>query len=179
MFRHNIYIAEKRLSFKEIFAEYYASQVHFAYKIIKNRHDAEDVVQDVFLGMWRSKPSFKNEIAFRAYLYLSTKNRSIDFLKKKSPLYSDISAFEDLEHEVEEVVKEEVFRLLDNAIERLPNKTKEVIKLSIKGLSVKEVASELSISINTVKTHKLRAYRFLKEIYGRSFVLLFLSMFVN
>ncbi len=179
MFRHNIYIADKKLSFKEVFAEYYASQVHFAYKIIKNRHDAEDVVQDVFLGIWRSKPSFKNEIAFRAYLYLSTKNRSIDFLKKKSPLYSDISAFEDIEHEADAVVKEEAFRLLDRAIERLPNKTKEVIRLSIKGLSIKEVAHELSITVNTVKTHKLRAYRFLKEIYGRSFILLYLSVFVN
>lgn len=179
MFRHNIYIADKKLSFKEVFAEYYASQVHFAYKIIKNRHDAEDVVQDVFLGIWRSKPSFKNEIAFRAYLYLSTKNRSIDFLKKKSPLYSDVSVFEDIEHEADAVVKEEAFRLLDRAIERLPNKTKEVIRLSIKGLSIKEVAQELSITVNTVKTHKLRAYRFLKEIYGRSFILLYLSIFVN
>ena len=133
----------------------------------------------MFLGIWRSKPSFKNEIAFRAYLYLSTKNRSIDFLKKKSPLYSDVSVFEDIEHEADAVVKEEAFRLLDRAIERLPNKTKEVIRLSIKGLSIKEVAQELSITVNTVKTHKLRAYRFLKEIYGRSFILLYLSLFVN
>ncbi len=163
MLSHQIYIEEKNLAFKEVFKEYYPSLVHFAYTILNKKHDAEDVVQDVFLSIWRTKPSFNNDISFRAYLYLATRNRAIDVLKKKSPVYKDISLFADIAQEIDSVISEEAFRLLDASIELLPNRSQQVIRLSAKGLSVKEVAEHLNITINTVKTLKMRAYRFMKN----------------
>jgi RNA polymerase sigma-70 factor (family 1) len=178
MLSHQIYIKDRHLPFKEVFRQYYPSLVHFAFTILKKKHDAEDVVQDVFLNIWRVKPTFENEIAFKAYIYLSTRNRAIDALKKKKPLYKDTLLFEDIEQEIDSVSKEEAFRLLDASIDLLPKRSRQIIRLSAQGLSVKEVSVQLNITINTVKTLKLRAYKFLKEnclkVYATTTMLLLL-----
>lgn len=176
MFWHNTKVGDQNFLFKKIFKEYYPSLLHFASRLLSNAHDAEDVVQDVFMNMWRNRPAFQNEIALKAYLYLAVRNRCLDLLKKKSPVYTDISIFGEMEQEVELVVIEETLRLLDEAIERLPEKTREVIRLSLENYSVKEVAEKLNITVNTVKTHKLRAYKFLKENCSSPVLLLFLSL---
>jgi RNA polymerase sigma factor (sigma-70 family) len=57
----------------------------------------------------------------------------------------------------------EVYQLLYDAINSLPPNGKQVIELSMDGLKNKEIAKSLNISVNTVKTLKLRAYKFLRE----------------
>jgi len=175
MFRNHIYISDKKYAFKDIFKEYYASQLFFAIKLISSKHDAEDIVQDVFMNIWKNKPIFKNEIAFKAYIYLSTRNKCLDYLKKKRPLFRSVEEAHDIPNELEILVKEEIFRILDIAIDKLPNQTKEVIRLSLKGYSIQQVADELKVSVNTVKTLKSRAYKVLKEVYGDAFIYILAS----
>lgn len=173
--RHHIYISNKRYAFKEIFKEFYTSQLFFASKLLINRHDAEDVVQDVFLNIWRAKPVFKNEIAFKSYLYLSTRNKCIDFLRKKRPMYESVELAQEIPNEIDYLIKEEAFRILDKAIETLSPQTQKVLNLSMKGFSVQEIATNLNLSVNSVKTVKLRAYKVLRETYGHSLILIMVS----
>lgn len=175
MFKNHIYISDKKYAFKDIFKDFYASQLFFAMRLISSKHDAEDIVQDVFLSIWRAKPIFKNEIAFKAYLYLSTRNKCIDFLKKKRPVYESVDLAKEIPNEIDYLVKEEAFRLLDLAIKKLPPQTREVINLSLKGYSVLEVADKLNVSVNTIKTLKSRAYKVLKETYGDALILIMIS----
>ncbi len=177
MLRQHIYISDRKFSFKDVFNEFYASQVLFASKIIKNLHDSEDIVQEVFLSIWKSKPVFKNEIAFRAYIYLSTRNKCIDYLRKKKPFFESVDKAENIENEIDILIREEAYRLLDKAISALPNQTREIMKFAMKGLSVQEIAEELKISVNTVKTLKSRAYKALKETYGDVFMFVLFTLF--
>jgi len=177
MLRQHIYISDKKFSFRDVFNEFYASQVLFASRIINSIHDSEDIVQDVFLNIWKSKPVFKNEIAFRAYIYLSTRNKCIDYLRRKKPYFESVDKAENIENEIDNLIKEEAYRLLDKAISSLPKQTREVMKSAMKGLSTQEIADELLISVNTVKTLKSRAYKTLRETYGDVLMLVLFSVF--
>lgn len=172
---HFIYISDKKYAFKKLFNEFYPSQVMFAYKLVNNMPEAEDIVQEVFLNIWRSGAGFKNEITFKSYLYLSTRNKCIDFYRRKKiqnqELDSKILSIEDTNI----IVKNEAYELLYKAIQKLPPKTKIVILKSLEGLSLQEVADFLDISINTVKTQKKHAYKTLRELYGDIFILFILN----
>lgn len=172
MLRHYLIIAEKEYAFKEIFHDFYASQVLFANKILNSEHDAKDIVQEVFLKIWNNNPKFKNEISFKAYLYISTRNSCIDFLRKKKPQINSLENAKDVESDVNEVVKEEAFRLLDKAIEALAPQSQKIIRMSMSGMSMNEIADELKISVNTVKTLKARSYKILRESFGEIFIML-------
>lgn len=175
MFGNFIYISSKRYAFKSLFNDFYASQVMFALKILGNKQDAEDVVQDVFLSIWRSNCNFKNEISFKSYLYMSTKNRCIDFIRKRKVVNEEIKpdfVFKDESDFADQILKNEAYSLLHKAIEKLPSQTKNVILRSMSGMSVQEVADSLGVSVNTVKTLKQKAYRVLRELYGDVFIIL-------
>ena len=70
--------------------------------------------------------------------------------------------------------EEDVIRKLRAAIALLPDQRKTILQLSLEGYSVQEIALQLEISINTVKTQKKRAYSFLKENLKQYFSLLLL-----
>ncbi|MGE0092402.1 MAG: RNA polymerase sigma factor [Bacteroidales bacterium] len=175
-----IYISDKKYAFKLLFNDFYAGQVMFAKKIIGNRQDAEDIVQEVFLNIWKSKKSFSNEISFKAYLYLSTRNKCIDYIRKDKHLMKELSVADLMStDEMDQIIKTEAFTLLYKAIEKLPPQTKKVILQSMKGHTVQEVADILKVSVNTVKTLKQKAYRMLRDIYGDAFVLLLYPFLFN
>lgn len=154
----------KVVTFKKVFKKYFPSLCVFANKIVGNEDAAKDVVQDVFYKLWKASASFPNEKAMKAYLYLATKNTSLDYLKAKDR--SHLKYIDSYHEEVLsdytislEFIREETYRLLDEAIEKLPVKSKKIIRLSMKGYTNMEIAEQLQISINTVKTQKLIAYR--------------------
>ena len=172
MLRHYIRIEGKEFAFKEIFVDFFVSQVHFAKKIVGSEEDAKDIVQEIFLKIWNSNPEFPNEIAFKSYLYISTRNSCIDFLRKKRSTPADMELAVNIEEEVNEAMREEAFRLLDKAIETLPAQTRRILRLTLSGNSVNEIASTLKITVNTVKTLKQRAYKTLRDKFGEMFILL-------
>ncbi len=177
MFKHYILVGEKKYEFKEVFKDFFASQLFFAKKIVKDEYLAEDIVQDVFLKLWRSNSVFPNEISLKAYIYLSTRNHCIDFLRLKRPLMGEIELALDIEEEANIVLKEEAFRLLEVAISKLAPQSRTIIMLSMDGLSIQEIAEKLNISVNTVKTLKARAYKTLRAHFGEIFIML-LSYFL-
>lgn len=152
--------------------DFFVSQVNFARKITGNEEDAKDIVQEIFLKIWNSNADFPNEIAFKSYLYISTRNACIDHLRRKRNIPAEIDVAVNLEEEANEAMKEEAFRLLDTAIETLPPQTKKIIKLTLSGRSINEIADNLKITVNTVKTLKLRAYKTLRDKFGDMFILL-------
>jgi len=172
--KHFILIDQKEYAFKEIYRDFFASQVLFAQNILKGKQhsESEDIVQEVFLKIWRNEPRFKNEIAFKAYLYIATRNGCIDFIRKKKYQLHTIDFAANIEEEANVVLKEEAFRLLDKAVSALAPQSRNIIKLSMQGLSIPEIADALKISVNTVKTLKSRSYRILRDSFGEIFILL-------
>ena len=76
--------------------------------------------------------------------------------------------------EDDSVQKEEIYRELYIAIDRLPEREREVLLLALEGKSNQEIAEQLELSVLTIKTHKKNAYNRLRERLGSFILLLFL-----
>ncbi|MEQ9287247.1 MAG: sigma-70 family RNA polymerase sigma factor [Cyclobacteriaceae bacterium] len=182
-----MYYLEKRVKynspdFKALFNTYFPTLCLFAERILHDRDGAKDVVQDVFIKLLKSDAMFENEKALKAYLYVLTRNDCIDTIKKnRNTEYSvkdDNRVYSENDF-LEDVVKEETFHLLDQAIKELGIQSQKIIQLSLNQLSNSEIADELDISVNTVKTLKLRAYKRLRSLLGHQLMAALIADFIN
>lgn len=67
------------------------------------------------------------------------------------------------DHIHQEIIYQETLRLLHAAVSQLPKQSRKIILLGLEGKNNQEIAEEMGISINTIKTLKKNAYRFLRE----------------
>lgn len=163
-------------AFRLLFERFYNYLVLYAMKRVQQREIAEDVVQEVFVAIWENAKVYNSFVGFRSFLYDAVQNRCIDYLKHKAVedryvVYS--LAHHDDEGEREyDLMREEIYRELYLAVNELPDRCKEVFELHLQGKKNEEIAELLSLSVQTVKTHKKNAVRFLKERLGNMFFLL-------
>ena len=159
-------------SYKKIFENLYPQLCVFAYKYLNNFETSKDVVQDVFLKVWKDKPAFQNENHTIGFFYKSVKNKCLNYLKSKHYKVTEpyelarLEAYETEEFFISEAIVIETTIVIENAIKTLPDKAAQVIRLSIKDYTNNEIAKTLSISIKTVKDHKKVAYRKLRKLLG-------------
>lgn len=157
-------------SFRSLFNLLYPVMCLFSKKFINNYDDAEDIVQEVFIELWNQRAKFGGLDQIKAFLYLSIKNRCLNF--KKHLMVKEKYAntiLEDYENIFEEYVLEaEVVQNINTAIKNLPDQRKQILILSMQGLKNNEIAEDMQISINTVKLQKKIAYRQLREKLGSS-----------
>jgi RNA polymerase sigma-70 factor (ECF subfamily) len=155
-----------RQEFKKLFDSFYPALYLFAMRIVKDRFHAEDLVQEVFIKLWEKAGEFKTTSAARSYLYTSVRNKCLNHLehnkviKKHEELAQrttvNSSGINNL------IIEEETHRLIYKAINELPAQCKNVLLLSMNGLKNSEIAGELNITVNTVKTQKKIAYKQLR-----------------
>lgn len=150
-----------------LYRDFYLCLVTFAKDLIKRQDVAEDIVQELFVGLLSKDLTFPTEAALRSYLFVSVKNRSLDYLKHLEIEERYVNAsFTDAIPQFDEWEKnfdEELMDLLFAEIDRLPERCREIFLLSLDGLSNEEIAVRCQISVETVKTQKKRAKKIIKE----------------
>lgn len=164
-------------AYKELFDLYYIPLSIYSLKYCDSFELAEDIVQDLFIKFWDQKLYLKLDEAISPYLFKSVKNNSIQAAKRQNRYF-----FEDIEDQVDVLLDEEHLDLelleqekikLYKEIEALPVKSKEVFKaIVLENRKYKDVALELGISVNTVKTHYSRALKQLRNSLDIIIVLL-------
>lgn len=145
-------------------------------RMVKDADDIEDLVQEAFIKAYRALPNFQFGYTFSAWLYRIASNNTIDFLRKKrfQMISIDKPMGEDDEYYIEikdedplpdiELISEERKKILNDAINNLPDNYKEIINLRHKEeLDYKEIADKLNIPLGTVKAHLFRARKTLYE----------------
>ncbi len=165
-------------AFKLFFESFYPSLCLFANKYLKDRDVSLDIVQDAFIYLWNKKADFQSVNAAKSYLYQYVKNRSLNYLRDNE--IRKRKELKDLESEVyfrDNMIEEETYQIVSDAIRTLPPQGQRVIELSLDGLKNQEIADQLGISINTVKTIKLRAFAALRnELKDNIFILFVLQI---
>jgi RNA polymerase sigma-70 factor, ECF subfamily len=153
-------------SLELIFRRLYPRLCAFAQKFIQNVNDAEEIVQEVFLAVWKNRDRLDENQSFKAYLFTAVKNRSLNLLETRRSqsrqaellwfLYAqDAAAGSNVYHAL---LAQDLERDLNNALEHLPKECKKIFELSrFEGLKYQEIAQRLNISIKTVETQMSRA----------------------
>lgn len=151
------------VGFKLFFESFYSSLCLFANKYLKDKDISLDIVQDAFLYLWNKNADFQSLNAAKSYLYQYVKNRSLNYLRDKD--LRQRLELQNLQSETffrDSLIEEETFKIISDAIRTLPPQGHRVIELSLDGFKNQEIADQLNISINTVKTIKLRAFAALR-----------------
>ena len=152
---------------RKMFDIYYEALVKYANRFLPLLDECEDLIQDIFVSLWEKENSFPDETSLKVFLYKSVRNKCYNVIKhnKVKDKYAEsvVVSLEDDNLFLEQVLEEEIVRQLYQAIEVLPQRKKEIIKLSLKGLKNTEIAEELQIKLQTVKTLKSQSYTILRE----------------
>lgn len=162
---------KRKDGFKYLYDCFFPSLCRFSYRITNCLSESEDIIQELFVRLWKSDVKFTSKPALVSYLYLSTKNASLNALrhsgKGKKAENNELSLLEKVDNgeaSIQQImIEEEVHRQVYNAIYELSPERRNIILLSMQGFTNSEIAKIAGISINTVKTLKLRSYRILRN----------------
>ncbi len=165
-------------AFEILVARYQRQATAVSYRLLNNREDAMDVVQDSFLKAFDKLDTLSKPSRFGPWLMRIASNLSLNFrrsraLRKTGPLDSpddDSSHARDSQQDMSmpdplaQVSAKEIGSLLDEAIGRLPEmQRKALVLFSIEKLPQKEIAEMLGCSVEAVKWHVFTARKKLKE----------------
>ncbi len=163
-------------AYEILFKEYYKFLCSFAYGHVKQRHMAEEIVEEFFVDIWKNRQKLYITTSVRSYFISSIHNRCLNYLQREKPKFisaHDISYLIDKEGTVgDKLIATEAPSLLINelenelakAIEKLPKNCKEIFILSrYQDLSYEDISAKLYISVNTVKTQIKIALSKLRE----------------
>ncbi|WP_109694322.1 RNA polymerase sigma-70 factor [Chitinophaga deserti] len=155
-------------SFETLFRSHYGALCRIAFQVVENEETARDIVQDFFLYCWRRREELVITTGFTQYAARAVKNASLNYIKRagrivfEEPMVLAASAGEipDEKDESDDIRNAALWA----AIARLPMQRRKVFLLSNRdGLRYADIAEQLDISVNTVKTHIKLAYQFLRK----------------
>lgn len=141
--------------YNQLFVNYYNNLCQYVYSILKNKNDAEDIVQELFLNIWNNRKKINIRENVSGYLYLSAKNMALNFIKSKANYQQHIEDLQQLtfSYEVDTRIEMEEFRIaLFDCIDRLPEKSRKTFLLHcIQGKKQKDISIEQGVAIQTIK----------------------------
>ena len=154
-----------RKVFKNFFDDNYEDLVIYANSYLFDKHESEDVVQEVFIKIWEKSSEITIETSLKSYMYSMVRNRCLNRLKslkitdKFNVLEFNVNLI--TEHVFDSNLENEkslVFEHVLKILETLPTKMQQIVKLKfLHNYKYSEIAQEMGISINTVKTQLKRA----------------------
>ncbi len=168
-----------RDAFENLFQKYYVALCHYSGTYLDHPGEAEDVVQDVFVNIWKQRGSIRIQTTVQTYLYSSVKHGSLNILKHRAVERShNRGLIEFLENQCRTDYSEEEEKRLEQiriAFQQLPEQCRNVFMMNcFEGKKYTEIADALNISVNTVKSHMLKAYRMIREqVTGHDLFILF------
>lgn len=166
---HRLVLAEiqkkNQKVFKKLFSDLYEELVIYANGYLFDKNSSEDIVQEVFIYLWEQAEILEIRDSLKSYLYAMVRNRCINFLKsvkiKDSLHLLDLNNVLISNYDLDTYSKEDqqiIHNQIQLVLKELPNKMQEIVRLRfISNYKYSEIAEEMGVSINTVKTQLKRA----------------------
>ncbi|WP_442602760.1 RNA polymerase sigma factor SigW [Paenibacillus sp. KN14-4R] len=166
-----------RLAFAELVDLYKDKIYHLAYRMLGNKQEAEDAVQETFLRLYTNLHRYDETQKFSTWIFRIATNLCIDRLRKRKPVYSldadmdggegnDFYAMMPSNEETPEkqVIVSETQQLIRKAIETMPEKYKSIVILRyLQDMSLQEISDVLDMPVTTIKTRLHRGRDYLRK----------------
>lgn len=165
-------------AFRTVVELYQDRVLNTCYRFLFNREDAEDVAQEVFIEVYRSISSFRQEAKLSTWVYQIAISRSIDLIRKKKrkKRFAQVKSLLGLEEEgnelpapgkngpLEKLEQEERMRILQEAIDTLPENQRIAFTLSkCQGIGNKKIAEIMGVTLSSVESLMHRAKKNLEN----------------
>ena len=158
----------KQEAWEDLIRRHEKKVFNFSLRMTSNREDALDLMQDIFLSVYRNLGSFNHKAAFSTWLYTIASRRSVDFYRRKKPLesLSDenelVSDLQFSETPLGRVQLRQSNRQLMTILKRLTQEQRLVVEMKLfQDQTFEEMSRHLGISTNTLKS---RFYGALKKM---------------
>jgi len=171
-------------AFDQVFENYSDAIYNFLRKNCLSSEDAEDLLQEIFLKLWLYRENIQPDSSLSSYLFTIARNTLLNYIRDRAK--KRLFEFLINEAELKDSFKENedndmscIIREIDEIAQGMPPKRKEVYELRwIEGLSRKEIAEKMEISIVTVDIHLRKAIDYLKSVVKKTgFYFLFFCIF--
>lgn len=155
---------DDRLALDALFTRYYSRLCSFAHTYVQNRHDAEEIVADVFINVWKARHTITITTSLRAYLYISVKHGVFAKLKKDQP---DVLSIDDVLLDIrtetsdplDVIVYQELENHFETIIDNLPPRCRQIFVMKwFDGLKYKEIGEILGVAEKTVENQVVKAF---------------------
>lgn len=156
------------LSFEILFQKYYVRFYNFVFNLTKNSQAAEDIIQNVFMKIWINRASLRPDQSIHNYIYVLSKREMLNHIRDRKA-YVQVERLVMTEQPSEEVTDQSMaLKELDERIRRfiadMPEQRRKVFLLSrYRGLTNKEIAEMMGLSVRTVDRHINLALTSLKK----------------
>lgn len=160
--------------FGKFFDENFPFLVMFADKYLEDMDLAADVAQEAFIQLWRFEGEFESLEKVKGFLYTTARHLALNHLKHDR-IVEEYVKIQEKETDIffrDQVIEEETYQLVHKAVNQLAEQSRKIIQLSLHGYSNQEIAEQLHISVNSVRTLKQNAYKKLRKILKEHFYLL-------
>lgn len=179
----SLFKTDREKAFDLLYNTYYEVLYLYANQLVNDPSAAKDIVQDVFISFWIQKRYQKPRLTLPNYLYQSVRFTSLNFVRnrnRRQEIQGDILKESVPEEAINIPIQQQAdeYAILYEAINRLPEDRKRIfLMVFVDELKYQEVADQLNISINTVKTQLQRSLKQLRDTledhYLPSILLLF------
>jgi RNA polymerase sigma-70 factor (family 1) len=155
-------------AFREIYTRYWKQLYANAYKRLKNKEMAEEIVQEVFTSLWHKRGALNITQTLGGYLFTSVSNLVIDQYRKNLVRARYKESFKLVYSETDNstedaILVKELEHTIENEVNSLPDKCRSVFELSrVEHKTNKEIACELGISEKTVEHHITKALKHIR-----------------
>jgi len=165
-----------REAFRELVTNYTKRLYYYAWQYLGDRHMAEDIVQDLFMEIWNKRNTWHPNETLQGYLLKSIKNRCLRYIQKQRPTLSS-NVYPNPQEDYVDIVTSAIdvqsrsrienvllYKEIMDALQALPERCGLIFRMHrFEGLSQKEIAKELNISVKTVGNQIQRAVNILHE----------------
>lgn len=158
-----------RDAFGHVYTLYYKELYYYAYSIYQNTNiEADDVIQDVFLNVWKSQDrQFDKLEGIKAYLLVSIKNGYKNFYAHNKLTLNLNKSFSDDDLFIVQAVESEIYSRVPAILNKLPEECAKSFRMFLEGWDIKEIAEKMKKKSSTIYNQRQKSISILKKYFKK------------